>query len=95
VLLAVAEAAGPAGFDSHAWKLPLAMADFLHLSGQWHDWVTTRRTAIAPARQQGDRAGTALCHCESGRVAIRMRRGTRRPTGSCCGRLNSSAGWAT
>ncbi|MCX4851492.1 BTAD domain-containing putative transcriptional regulator [Streptomyces sp. NBC_00893] len=74
VLLAVADAAGPAGFDGHAWQLPLAMADFLHLSGRWHDWVTTQRTAIVAARQQGDRAGTALCHCESGRAAIRMRR---------------------
>ncbi|MCX5106424.1 BTAD domain-containing putative transcriptional regulator [Streptomyces sp. NBC_00439] len=74
VLLAVADAAGPAGFDGHAWQLPLAMADFLHLSGRWHDWVSTQRTAIVAARQQGDRAGTALCHCESGRAAIRMRR---------------------
>ncbi|MGW2105748.1 AfsR/SARP family transcriptional regulator [Streptomyces sp. NPDC001948] len=74
VLLAVVDAAGPAGFDSHAWQLPLAMADFLHLSGRWHDWVTSQRTAIVAARKQGDRAGTALCHCESGRAAIRMRR---------------------
>ncbi|MEU0629002.1 tetratricopeptide repeat protein [Streptomyces sp. NPDC005989] len=74
VLLAVADAAGPAGFDGHAWQLPLAMADFLHLSGRWHDWVTSQRTAIVAARKQGDRAGTALCHCESGRAAIRMRR---------------------
>ncbi|MER5612366.1 BTAD domain-containing putative transcriptional regulator [Streptomyces sp. NPDC002215] len=74
VLLAVADAAGPAGFDGHSWQLPLAMADFLHLSGRWHDWVTSQRTAIVAARKQGDRAGTALCHCESGRAAIRMRR---------------------
>ncbi|WP_331763015.1 tetratricopeptide repeat protein (plasmid) [Streptomyces sp. NBC_01590] len=76
VLLEVTDASGPAGFDGHAWQLPLAMADFLHLSGRWHDWVTTQRTAIVAARKQGDRAGTALCHCESGRAAIRMRRYT-------------------
>ncbi|WP_326770558.1 tetratricopeptide repeat protein (plasmid) [Streptomyces sp. NBC_01591] len=74
VLLAAAVAAGPAGFDGHAWQLPLAMADFLHLSGRWHDWVATQRTAIAAVRRQGDPAGTALCHCESGRAAIRMGR---------------------
>ncbi|MFC9620735.1 BTAD domain-containing putative transcriptional regulator [Streptomyces sp. NPDC056930] len=74
VLLTVTDAAGPAGFDGHAWQLPLAMADFLHLSGRWHDWATTQQTAIVAARKQGDRAGTALCHCESGRAAIRMRR---------------------
>ncbi|MFF3392740.1 BTAD domain-containing putative transcriptional regulator [Streptomyces sp. NPDC002669] len=74
VLLAVTDAAGPAGFDDHAWQLPLAMGDFLHLSGRWHDWVATQRTAIAAARRQEDRAGTALCHCESGRAAIRLGR---------------------
>ncbi|MGW1190048.1 AfsR/SARP family transcriptional regulator [Streptomyces sp. NPDC002559] len=74
VLLTVTDAAGPAGFDDHAWQLPLAMGDFLHLSGRWHDWVATQRTAIAAARRREDRAGTALCHCESGRAAIRLGR---------------------
>ncbi|MFD7868630.1 BTAD domain-containing putative transcriptional regulator [Streptomyces sp. NPDC059783] len=74
VLLAVTDAAGPAGFDGHAWQLPLVMGDFLHLSGRWHDWAATQRTAIAAARRQEDPAGTALCHCESGRAAIRLGR---------------------
>ncbi|MGW1230238.1 AfsR/SARP family transcriptional regulator [Streptomyces sp. NPDC002530] len=74
VLLAVTDAAGPAGFDAHAWQLPLSLGDFLHLSGRWHDWAATQRTAIAAARRQEDRAGTALCHCESGRAAIRLGR---------------------
>lgn len=73
-LLAVTHAAGPAGFDAHAWQLPLFMGDFLHLSGRWHDWAATQRTAIAAARRQGDRAGTAQCHCESGRAAVRLGR---------------------
>ncbi|MGZ2356870.1 tetratricopeptide repeat protein [Streptomyces sp. 372A] len=73
-LLAVTEAAGPAGFDDHAWQLPLVMGDFLHLSGRWHDWAATQRTAITAARRQEDRAGTARCHCESGRAAIRLGR---------------------
>ncbi|MEU2021478.1 BTAD domain-containing putative transcriptional regulator [Streptomyces sp. NPDC016469] len=74
VLLAVTDAAGPAGFHDHAWQLPLVMGDFLHLSGRWHDWAATQRTAIAAARRQEDRAGTARCHCESGRAAIRLGR---------------------
>ncbi|MFC8537445.1 BTAD domain-containing putative transcriptional regulator [Streptomyces sp. NPDC057249] len=73
-LLAATGAAGPAGFDDHAWQLPLVMGDFLHLSGRWHDWAATQRTAIAAARRRQDRAGTALCHCESGRAAIRLGR---------------------
>ncbi|MFF7341887.1 BTAD domain-containing putative transcriptional regulator [Streptomyces sp. NPDC008163] len=73
-LLAVTDAAGPAGFDGHAWQLPLVMGDFLHLSGRWHDWAATQRTAITAARRQGDAAGTAQCHCESGRAAIRLGR---------------------
>ncbi|MGW2472687.1 AfsR/SARP family transcriptional regulator [Streptomyces sp. NPDC001665] len=73
-LLAVTDAAGPAGFDDHAWQLPLVMGDFLHLSGRWHDWAAIQRTAIAAARRQGDRSGTAQCLCESGRAAIRLGR---------------------
>ncbi|MFB8085045.1 BTAD domain-containing putative transcriptional regulator [Streptomyces sp. NPDC055992] len=74
VLLTVTDAAGPAGFADHAWQLPLAMGDFLHLTGRWHDWVATQRTAITAARQQGNRMATALCLCESGRAAIRLGR---------------------
>jgi DNA-binding SARP family transcriptional activator len=60
VLLAAATLAAGSGFDSHAWQLPWAMADFLQARGHWQEWAATQRTALAAATRLGDTAAQAL-----------------------------------
>jgi tetratricopeptide (TPR) repeat protein len=60
VLLAAIILAARTGYDSHAWQLPWAMTNFLHIRGHWHDWAAIQRTALAAATRLGDTAGQAL-----------------------------------
>jgi tetratricopeptide (TPR) repeat protein len=53
VLLAAAAYAGRAGFDTHAWQLAWALADFLELRGHYHDWIAVQTNAVASARRLG------------------------------------------
>jgi len=53
LLAAIAQAAG-AGFDSHAWQIPWAMASFLIERGYWRDWLATQQTALAAAERLAD-----------------------------------------
>jgi DNA-binding SARP family transcriptional activator/tetratricopeptide (TPR) repeat protein len=62
VLLAVITQAAASGFDTHAWQLPWALADYLSRRGHWQDQTTTQRTALAAARRLGDRAAQARAH---------------------------------
>jgi len=55
---AVALAAGT-GFDSCAWQLPWAMAEYLERSGRWDELQTIQRTGLAAAARLGDLAGQA------------------------------------
>jgi tetratricopeptide (TPR) repeat protein len=64
VLLAAVALAARTGFDSHAWQLSWAMADFLQIRGHWLQWATAQRTALAAATRLGDTAAQAL----SGRI---------------------------
>lgn len=59
VLLAAIALAASAGFDTHAWQIPWAMATFLDGRGQWHEQDTIQRTALAAATRLGDKAGQA------------------------------------
>jgi tetratricopeptide (TPR) repeat protein len=61
VLLAAITLAARFGFDTHAWKLAWAMADFLYRGGHWQQWAATHRTALAAATRLGDTAAQALC----------------------------------
>jgi DNA-binding SARP family transcriptional activator len=60
VLLAALTLATGSGFDSHAWQLPWAMADFLQARGHWQENAATQRTALAAATRLGDTAAQAL-----------------------------------
>jgi DNA-binding SARP family transcriptional activator/tetratricopeptide (TPR) repeat protein len=60
VLLAALALAAESGFDTHAWQLPWAMADFLEVRGHWQEWAATQRTALAAATRLGDTAAQAL-----------------------------------
>jgi DNA-binding SARP family transcriptional activator/tetratricopeptide (TPR) repeat protein len=70
VLLAAISLAAGSGFDSHAWQLPWAIADFLQIRGHWQDWTATAQTALAAATRLGDTAAQAL----SGRILANAHR---------------------
>lgn len=72
VLLSAVSLAGEAGFDSHAWQLPWAIANFLDWRGYWDEWATTQLTAVTAATRLGDTAAQAV---------------TRRLLGQACARL--------
>jgi len=60
VLLSAVSLAADAGFDTCAWQLPRAMAEFLNRQGHWHEQATTERIAVAAAIRLGDLAGQAM-----------------------------------
>jgi transcriptional regulator with XRE-family HTH domain/tetratricopeptide (TPR) repeat protein len=57
VLPAAVSVAARSGWDTHAWQLSWAMADFLCIRGHWQDWPATLRTALAAATRVADTAG--------------------------------------
>jgi DNA-binding SARP family transcriptional activator len=73
VLLAACGQAAPAGFDAHAWRLPMALSEFLDRQGQWHDLAATQQSAFAAARRLGDRAGLAQAHYGLAVACLRLR----------------------
>jgi tetratricopeptide (TPR) repeat protein len=60
VLLSAVRLAAESGFDTCAWQLPRAMAEFLNRQGHWHEQATTERIAVAAAVRLGDLAGQAM-----------------------------------
>ena len=58
-LQAVTGHAAASGRHRHAMLIPAAMAGFLHARGYWDQAVVMHQTAVAAARQSGDRAGQA------------------------------------
>jgi DNA-binding SARP family transcriptional activator/tetratricopeptide (TPR) repeat protein len=80
VLLAATAQAGAGGFDSHAWQLPWALADYFSRTGHWADLAGTHRTALAAALRLGDRAGQARAHQGLGHAQVMSDPGqTRHP----------------
>ncbi|MCF0096818.1 tetratricopeptide repeat protein [Micromonospora sp. MH99] len=74
VLLAAVGHAKRAGFDGHAWQLAWTLVDFLQRRGRWPDLAVAQRTALAGARQAGDRLGQANAHRDLARVLSRLGR---------------------
>ena len=72
VLMAAAARALEAGFDTHAWQIPWALARFLDLRGSWHDWAVTEQTALAATERLGDRAARASAHQRFGFARARL-----------------------
>jgi tetratricopeptide (TPR) repeat protein/transcriptional regulator with XRE-family HTH domain len=58
-LQAAAGYAAASGRLTHAMLIPAAMAGFLHAEGRWDQAVAVHLTALAAARQAGDRPGQA------------------------------------
>ena len=72
VLMAAATRALEAGFDTHAWQIPWALARFLDMRGYWHDWAVTERTALAATERLGDRVAWASAHQRFGFACARL-----------------------
>jgi DNA-binding SARP family transcriptional activator len=72
VLISAVWMADEAGFDSHAWQLPWAMANFLDWRGYWDEWVATQRTAVAAAARLGDTAARAVTLRLLGQACARL-----------------------
>jgi DNA-binding SARP family transcriptional activator/Tfp pilus assembly protein PilF len=62
VLVAVAEAAGEAGHDTHAWQLATTLGEFLGRRGHSHELATVQCTALHAAQRLDDSTGQAYAH---------------------------------
>jgi tetratricopeptide (TPR) repeat protein/transcriptional regulator with XRE-family HTH domain len=72
VLLKVADLAGRAEFDAHAWRLPVVLWTFHNVCGHWHDGSRLHRLALAAARRRGDPSGQAYALRGLGSFAISL-----------------------
>jgi hypothetical protein len=59
VLLKVTDLAARAGFDAHAWRLPVVLWTFHNVCGHWHDGTRLHHLALDAARRRGDLSGQA------------------------------------
>jgi tetratricopeptide (TPR) repeat protein len=59
VLLKVTELAARAGYEEHAWRLPVVLWTFHNVCGHWHDGTRLHQLALAAARRCGDMSGEA------------------------------------
>ncbi len=62
VLLAAVYQAASAGFDTHAWQLPLSIEMYFDWQGHWHEWAAAGHTALAAARRLADPRSQAFAH---------------------------------
>jgi tetratricopeptide (TPR) repeat protein/transcriptional regulator with XRE-family HTH domain len=74
-LQAAADQAAASGRPGHAMLIPAAMAGFLHFGGHWDQAVVMHQTAVAAARQVGDRVSQAraLVHLSDSQFSINDR----------------------
>jgi tetratricopeptide (TPR) repeat protein/transcriptional regulator with XRE-family HTH domain len=68
VLLSASGAAAQAGFDRHAWQVPLVIMPHMSRRGHWAGWVTTLRTGLAAAHRTRDERALALVHRRLGQA---------------------------
>jgi cell division inhibitor SulA len=61
-------AAAQAGFDSHAWQLPLVILPYLSRNGRWLDWVTLLRAGLSAAHRLRDDRAQAWVHRRLGQA---------------------------
>jgi hypothetical protein len=59
VLLKIVGMAASAGFDAHAWQLPVVLWTYHNVCGHWHDGGRLHRWALAAAERCGDLSGQA------------------------------------
>jgi len=71
-LLAVTSRASEAGFETHAWQIPLFLGSYFDTTAHWPDWAASQRVALAAARRAGDRAGQASARHYLGFSLLRL-----------------------
>jgi transcriptional regulator with XRE-family HTH domain/tetratricopeptide (TPR) repeat protein len=59
VLLKVVSLAASAGFDAHAWQLPVVLWTYHNVCGHWYDGARLHRIALLAAERCGDLNGRA------------------------------------
>jgi tetratricopeptide (TPR) repeat protein len=59
VLLKVTGLAARAGYDAHAWRLPVVLWTFHNVCGHWHDGTRLHQIALEAARRSGGSSGKA------------------------------------
>ena len=59
VLLKVVSLAASAGFDAHAWQLPVVLWTYHNVCGHWYDGARLHRIALQAAERRGDLNGRA------------------------------------
>jgi DNA-binding SARP family transcriptional activator/tetratricopeptide (TPR) repeat protein len=72
-LLTVVEHAAATGFDTHAWQLAWALANYLDRRGHWQDMVATGIAAVAAARRLADLTAQARAHRHLAHAHTRLR----------------------
>jgi hypothetical protein len=74
VLLAVVDQAATTGWDTYTWQLAWTLGTFLYRRGDWHDWATAGRAAVAAAHRLADPAAQVHAHRLLARAYTRLDR---------------------
>jgi tetratricopeptide (TPR) repeat protein len=72
VLISAVELAARTGFDTCAWQLAWAIADFLFRRGRWHECAAIQRIALAAATRDGSLVGQAAARRNIAMTCIRL-----------------------
>jgi len=72
VLLAAISLAADNGFDTCAWQLPWAMAEFITRQGQWHEQIAVQAMGVAAAGRLGDTRAEAVLRRRQGMAYARL-----------------------
>jgi DNA-binding SARP family transcriptional activator/tetratricopeptide (TPR) repeat protein len=71
-LLAVTAYAADAGFETHAWQIPLFLGSYFDATAHWPDWAASQRIALAAAQRIEDRIGQASARHYLGYACLRL-----------------------
>jgi tetratricopeptide (TPR) repeat protein len=74
VLLAAVRRAADTGFETHAWQLAWAVADFFDRRGLWRELAGAQQAALDAAGRSTDPAGQAHAHAGFARANSRLGR---------------------
>ena len=88
VLLKVVSLAASAGFDAHAWQLPVVLWTYHNVCGHWYDGARLHRAALLAAQRCGDLNGRA--HALRGLGSFAMSVGAFEEAHHCLSRAQSA-----
>ena len=88
VLLKVVSLAASAGFDAHAWQLPVVLWTYHNVCGHWYDGARLHRAALLAAQRCGDLNGRA--HALRGLGSFAMSVGAFEEAHDCLSRAQSA-----